>query len=708
MPRWLTITGFVGLAIAGAVALAIGLPRGDSGRDLDPPSSPAKAVLAAPAPGQPASTVTPVVEVNQMPGAAGPLVVPGCRIVVMHRQEVPSLRDGQLLYIATEVKDGESVPPNRLLEIPMRYVVVPVKPGQQKADDEIIAVPGTEVKLYRKVKEGEHLDPEQVVILRQPKRFKRLSLGDSVKEGDSLAMVDPRLALDELSMKLTKVIAAGADREASAKTRDEAKNRYDREINLRNVKATSQQDIDGALLTWQRYLHEEVSKRQAIVLSEHELKQTQTVLEMHTIRSKINGVVKAIYKHPGEAVKNLEPVLLLQDPHRLRIEGLVDLQNAQHLKVGDEVIVEASKVQRPEIVLRGHMQEVTCVAVSAGSRLILSGSEDRTVRVWDRTDGKQLYTIRFAKPVKALAFTPPGTAEELGVVGVTDGTAWLVRNLTLNTEPTLVALQGNHKGAVNCAAFSPDGKLVATGGDDHLIRLWDTATGALKHTGTSDHGHRGAVTSLHFADNTKLVSAGRGDNAVLVWNLAGDGTLSVARSFPRRGGDVADLGVSPNGQYTLFDQGKDLQVLSLKTGQIEGVLYNSSPAISFTTMALFSPKDGKLILTASASENRVQLYRTPSPGVRGAEVRQLAWPTAAATCGDFAPNGNFLVTGMRDRTVLVWQMPNEKEQDVLKARLTLVERSLDSSTRQVRIAAEVDNPGHLLPGDSATLVIDAK
>ncbi|MCI0689440.1 MAG: HlyD family efflux transporter periplasmic adaptor subunit, partial [Sporichthyaceae bacterium] len=429
------------------------------------------------------------------------------------------------------------------------------------------------------------------------------------------------------------------------------------------------------------------------------------------IRSKIDGVIKVIYKQDGEAIKSLESIMLLQNPNRLRVEGLVELQHAGLLTEGMSVTVEASRPEKPELVLRGHLQEVTGVAVAddgQGRPLILSGSEDRTVRIWDRVDGKQLYTLRFPSAVRAVACAPDGK-QNLAVAGTAEGSAWLLRGFSSTKEPTLAALGGRHKGPVTCAAFSPDGKLLATGGEDHLIRLWDTSNGELLHLCPPDQGHRGAVTSLHFASNTELVSAGRGDQSVRVWRLGANSLPSGVNEFPRRSGDVADLGVSPDGKRVLFDQGRDLQVLSLATGQIEGVLHNTSPAMNFTTMALFSPKDGKLVLTASASENRLQLYRSPV-GARCAEIRQLVWPTSPATCGVFDPQGRFAVTGMKDRSVLVWQMPSPQEVDQeLRATITTVDRSLDAGARQVRIAAEVDNPnGHLVPGDTATLVIEPK
>ena len=123
-------------------------------------------------------------------------------------------------------------------------------------------------------------------------------------------------------------------------------------------------------------------------------------------------------------------------------------------------------------------------------------------------------------------------------------------------------------------------------------------------------------------------------------------------------------------------------------------------------MALFAP-DGKTILTNSASEGRLQLWRTPPPSGRGSELRQLVWQKGAVTCGAFAPDNSFVVTGTQDQQVLVWRMPSQDEIDArLTAHVSLIERSINDSSRQVRIWAElVEPPPWVVPGGTATMVL---
>jgi WD40 repeat protein len=261
-------------------------------------------------------------------------------------------------------------------------------------------------------------------------------------------------------------------------------------------------------------------------------------------------------------------------------------------------------------------------------------------------------------------------------------------------------------------AFSPDGATIATCGDDKLIRLWNTETGSLLHILAK---HSGAVTSVQFASAKRLVSAGK-DNRLIVWDVEpGTTPHPIAPRFEGRGGEVMTLGVSPDGKTVLFDQGKELQLLTLDENKsIVGTLQNPSLGMNFSTMALFAP-DGKTILTNGPAPGRLQLWRTPVTQMRGSELRRFVWnpPNAngIATCGAFAPEpepegGSFAVTGTQDHKVLVWSMPSQQEIDSrLEARLTLVEYNLDTQSRHVKVWAELNNPGWLIQGMQATMVV---
>jgi hypothetical protein len=651
------------------------------------------------------------------PGAIAPVdpvVIPDARLEVFRKADVPSMRDGVILFVGT-----------------------PMKPGEK-------ARPGRETRTVRFGKED--------VLLMQLKE-------DDEVEGDQLlAILDNRLATDDWQIKENKITQAKAEKEAAVKTRDEAYQRYLTMQQLwksnRASYVVSQEDVRGAELTYQKTNYDAVSKKEAIGVAELECNQARTVLELHQIKSPIAGIIKSIYRKTGESVRTNtgDPLFQIHNLDRLRVEGQLDVPFASNkLRKGMKAIVEPSFPKPPVRVLLGHLQGVNAVTIGSmktrrpgdketgreeedketrrggdketgreeedketrrgGDKeteelVIVSGSEDGTIRGWDRRGGRERFILRHPREaaIRAVACTPPGAETNLCVAGASDGSVQ-IWDLNSSAKKPLKDIR-DHRAAVGCVAFSPDGRWLVTGGDDRQIILYDASTGEKRY---AFEGHRAGITSLHITPRCQLLSAGK-DYTFCLWELGEQGARKLRTAkLDHRSGDVAQVNVSPDGSRVLFDTGKTLRVLSLPKGLTEGVLQNPTGAANFARFALFSP-DGQLILTTGASEGRLQLWKAPTPTQRrGHEVRQWVSNGSTFTCAAFAPDGSFAVTGTEDRHVLVWSVPPPEELDrQITAELTLVERAVESGGNQVRIWAEFDNPRgptRLLPGTPVTLVI---
>src|SRR5437879_6257017 len=108
-----------------------------------------------------------------------------------------------------------------------------------------------------------------------------------VKKGDLLGIIDPQLSQAEMDIKIAKLVSAEADENASLKTRDEAKIRYERCLSVKNAGWTSAEELGQNKLAWERLIYEAIGKKAQIEVSRKEVKQTLAVLKQHEIRAPI-------------------------------------------------------------------------------------------------------------------------------------------------------------------------------------------------------------------------------------------------------------------------------------------------------------------------------------------------------------------------------------------------------------------------------------
>jgi RNA polymerase sigma factor (sigma-70 family) len=224
--------------------------------------------------------------------------------------DVASARDGILDYLGSEatLEPGER-PPAGAFNREVTLLLAEPLPDAKEPKTGWIKIEG---KSYRPVSKHEELRPGKVRIHHFEKLFVPLKVGMKVEPGQLLGMVDPSVAVDELSAKLARLNAAEAERVASEKVRDYYEARYRMLLNLGPT--ASKDEVNEARAGWERYKQDVVSKGEQVNVASRDLRQANTVLEQHQIRSRVRGVVTKVYRHAGEGVKALEPVL------RVRLE----------------------------------------------------------------------------------------------------------------------------------------------------------------------------------------------------------------------------------------------------------------------------------------------------------------------------------------------------------------------------------------------------
>ncbi|MBP7828686.1 MAG: TIR domain-containing protein [Kiritimatiellae bacterium] len=237
---------------------------------------------------------------------------------------------------------------------------------------------------------------------------------------------------------------------------------------------------------------------------------------------------------------------------------------------------------RPQCLrtLEGHADEVSSVSVSPDGRRAVSGSSDKTLRVWDLETGQCLRTLEgHADGVSSVSVSPDGRR---AVSGSSDKT---LRVWALETGQCLHTLEG-HAAGVSSVSVSPDGRRAVSGSSDKTLRVWDLETGQCLHT---LEGHAAGVWSVSVSPDGRRAVSGSDDQTLRVWDLE---TGQCLRTLEGHAAWVLSVSVSPDGRRAVSgNDDKTLRVWDLETGQCL-VVYQAGAAVF---AALFSPDGNRLV-----------------------------------------------------------------------------------------------------------------
>lgn len=279
---------------------------------------------------------------------------------------------------------------------------------------------------------------------------------------------------------------------------------------------------------------------------------------------------------------------------------------------------------------------VNAIALSPDGQTLVSASFG-TIRIWNVRTGRLVRTLNSVhskKSVNTLAVSPNSSILASGG-GDNNVILWdLKTGRRMRTIPA-------HKAVVNAIAFSRDGQTLVSGSDDKTVRLWNVKTGSRLRTFS---GHAGGVNAIALSRDGQTLASGSDDKTLRLWNL---GTGEVRRIITGHGGAVNAVAFSPNGQIV-------------------------ASASTDNTIRLSNVQDGKRTRTFKGNSGRVRTIafsadsRTLISGggdiivwdlKTGKEKSTLSGHSQFVSSVAISRDSKTFVSGSPDRTIKIWRMP---------------------------------------------------
>jgi WD40 repeat protein len=290
----------------------------------------------------------------------------------------------------------------------------------------------------------------------------------------------------------------------------------------------------------------------------------------------------------AKAPENVSDAVTVVNP--LRLNSLAHSPTDPQIAVAKADKISTYNVLSGEKVMefKGHYYDVNDVVYSSDGTQILSGSSDKTARLWDVKTGAEIRVFReHTDRVNCVAFSAEGTK----IASCSRDKSTIVWDLATGVP---IRRFSGHDHGVNAVEFSPNGALVATGGDDGTIHLWDANSGSVVLTFRKQNK---PIVDLHFSSTGDRVISASDDGTAVAWDVF-SGTEILTVIHPPK--VVAAKTVPGRDSFLTASTEQGAKLWDFPTGVLAQSYIDPASIEPITDMDL-SPDGTRLVLSSDVS-----------------------------------------------------------------------------------------------------------
>lgn len=254
-------------------------------------------------------------------------------------------------------------------------------------------------------------------------------------------------------------------------------------------------------------------------------------------------------------------------------------------------------------ILEGHSDRISSMTLSPNSKILATGSWDKTIRLWRIKDGSLIRKIGWDYLIESITFSHDGKMIAGGCAGVTssfDETQYggTIRLWNIKTGEVLCTFK-RHKNNVLTLSFSPDDKMIASGSKDNTIKIWNLDDCSLARTINNGCD----VYSIAFSPDGNIIASGGSDGKIKLWNSY-DGEL--IKTLSGHDGKVYSLDFSSDVLH-LISGGRDktIKIWRIIDGGLTSYLKGHNDDVLFVTFG----KNESLICSGS-KDKTIRIWKS--------------------------------------------------------------------------------------------------